>query len=599
VERSLPPRPTLGGALGLDGPGWSGTEVVAGVTLVALSLPMNIGYAAAAGLPPTAGIYASIVPVVVFAVATGSRRLVVGPDATIAALLAAGLAPVVAMGVVATEAALGVAVLTGAFLLVGWVLRLGKLVRFISKAVLVGFIAGLGVEILTSQVKKILAVEVEADGWVEEVVGIVTSLPEASIASVVVGVSTIVLVVLLRRLAPRAPGALVALVLVGGAVAWFEPAGVAVLGDVESGLPTLTFPVLPLAAWLELTPIALAIAALTTAEGLTISQNAGRRNGESLEPNGELLAYSLANVAGACTGSMPIGASASRTAALAATGARTQMPAVVSAVGALAAALFLSDVIGAIPTAALGGLVATAVVSTIEVPVFRRLAGVRRGEFVIAVGCAVAVLLLGPLPGIVLAVLVSAVDVARRAATMPWVELGGAPTEVAIERYTTAGGGQIRPGLLLLRPEGPLFFANADSSRHVLESAADLPTVRWVVIDLEAVSDIDPTAADALAEGIDAATAKGTTVAVSRAFQPIQNLLERYGLIEELGADHVFASNRAAVDAFDRSARSGPAAFDVPGPAASPDPRIEGTNGTSPGLTGDAGDDPWQTSPGS
>jgi MFS superfamily sulfate permease-like transporter len=555
---------------------------VAGITLVALSLPMNIGYAAAAGLPATVGIYASIVPVVVFALVTGSRRLVVGPDSTIAALLAAGLGPVVATGVVATDAALGVALFTGAFLLVGWVLRFGKLVRFISKAVLVGFIAGLGVEILTSQVKKILAVEVEAAGWVEEVIGIAKALPEASVASIVVGVSTIVLVVLLRRLAPRAPGALVALVLVGGAVAWFKPAGVAVLGEVPAGLPTLTFPILPLTAWLELAPIALAIAALTVAEGLTISQSAARRNGEPLDTNGELLAYSLSNVAGALTGSMPIGASISRTSALARTGARTQVPAIVAAAGALIAAMFLNDLIGAIPSAALGGLVATAVVTTIEVPVFRRLAEVRRSEFGIAVGCALAVLLLGPLPGIVLAVLVTAVDVARRAAAMPWVELGGAPTDVATERYTAAGGGEIRPGLVLLRPEGPLFFANADSSRSVLESAADLPTARWVVLDLEAVSDIDPTAADALSEGIDTAAANGITVAVSRALQPIQNLLERYGLIEKLGEDHIFATNRAAVDAYDRTARSPVASSDVPRPATAANPHGEAAADPTP-----------------
>lgn len=227
---------------------------------------------------------------------------------------------------------------------------------------------------------------------------------------------------------------------------------------------------------------------------------------------------------------------------------------IVAAVGALAAALFLSGLIGAIPTAALAGLIATAVVGIIEVPVFRRLAEVRRSEFSIAIGCALAVLLLGPLPGIVLAVLVSAVDVARRAAAMPWVQLGGAPANEVTERYTAATGGEVRPGLLLLRPEGPLFYANADRSRSVLESAADVPTARWIVLDLESVSDIDPTAADALTEGIDRATENGIIVAVSRVSQPIHDLLVRYGLIEKLSEGHVFASNRAAVDAYDRSA---------------------------------------------
>jgi sulfate permease, SulP family len=182
--------PPLGGALLLRAGGRSASEVLAGITLVALSLPMNIGYATVAGLPPTAGVYASIVPVLVFAVTTGSRRLVFGPDATIAALLAAVLLPVSAMGADPVTAAVGVALLTGLLLVVAWLLRLGGLARFLSHAVLLGFIAGLAVEILTSQVRKMLAVEVDADGWVREVVGIVGALPRASAASVSVGVGT-------------------------------------------------------------------------------------------------------------------------------------------------------------------------------------------------------------------------------------------------------------------------------------------------------------------------------------------------------------------------------------------------------------------------
>jgi sulfate permease, SulP family len=548
-----PSTPPLGGALLLAGAGRSGREVVAGITLVALSLPMNIGYASVAGLPATVGIYASIVPVAVFAVLTGSRRLVVGPDATIAALLAAGLGPVVALGVEATEATLGVAMLVGLFLLLGWALRLGRLVRFLSRAVLVGFIAGLGVEVLTSQVRKILAVEVEADGWVREVVAIVRALPEASAASVVVGVGTIAVLWLLRRYVPRAPGALITLVVAGTAVAWLDPAGVAVLGEVPAGLPPLTFPVLPLDAWLALAPIALAIAALTTAEGVTISKSAALRNGEPFEPNGELFAYGITNVAGAVTGAMPIGASASRTSALGATGARSQVPAVVAALSAAVIALLLTGLVAAIPTAALAGLVASAIVTTIEVPAFRRLAEVRRSEFGIALGCAIGVLLLGSLQGLVLAALVSAIDVARRAAAMPWVTLAGAPMDATTHRYTAAAGRQPRPGLLLLRPGGPLFFANADQARDNLLAAADDDAVRWIVLDLEGVSDIDPTAAEALADGIEAAAAGDHVVAVSRVREPLRELLDRYGLLDDIGEEYVFTSNRAAALAYDRA----------------------------------------------
>jgi sulfate permease, SulP family len=526
-------------------------EVLAGITLVALSLPMNIGYASVAGLPATAGVYASIVPVLVFAVTTGSRRLVFGPDATIAALLGAVLLPVAAMGVDPVTAALGVAMLTGLLLVLAWVLRLGGLARYLSHAVLVGFIAGLAVEILTSQVRKILAVEVHAEGWLREVAGIVGALPRASVASIAVGAGTIAIVRLLRRVAPRAPGSLVALVVVSGLVAWAGPGDVAVLGPVPAGLPVPTFPSLPLAAWLDLLPVALAIAALVIAEGVLISQKEGRRHGEEIAPNDEVFAYGMSNLAAAVFGGMPVGASASRTAALAATGARSQLPALVAAVSAALVALFATGLLAAIPTAALAGLVANAVVTLLDLPTFRHLARVRRSEFVIAVGCAAAVLLLGPLPGLVVAALATAVDVVRRAAAMPWVELTVAPSEPG-GRYATGPGEARERGLRLVRPEGPLFFANADVVRATLRTAVAEPDLRWLVIDLEAVGDIDPTAAEALADGIAAAHAAGTVVAFSRARGPISDLLTRYGLVEAVGPERIFATNRAAAAAYER-----------------------------------------------
>ena len=547
----LPAVPAVGGALLLGSEGRTGNEVLAGVTLVALSLPMNIGYAIVAGLPAATGVYASIVPVLVFALTTGSRRLVFGPDATVAALLSAALLPVVAMGVEPTVAALGVSLLTGLFLLLAWLLRLGGLVRFLSHAVLVGFIAGLGVEIFTSQVRKILAVDVDAEGWVREVLALVAALPEASAASVVVGVGTIAIVRALKRLAPRAPGSLIALVVVGGAVAWLQPTGVAVLGPVPTGLPTPTFPLMPLEAWLALLPIALALAALAVAEGVLISQNEGRRQGEAIVPNDEVFAYGLSNVAAALFSGMPMGASASRTAALSTTGARTQVPAAIAAVLAGVVALFFTGLIAAIPTAALGGLVANAVLTIIDVPTFRHLARVRRSEFAIAVGCAIAVLLLGPLPGLVVAVLATSIDVVRRAAAMPWATLS-VPPDGPEGRYAAGGDHPSPDGLRILRPEGPLFFANADEVRAILTAVASEPATRWLVIDLEAVSDIDPTAASALEDGIAAAHAAGVVVALSRVRQPVARLLTTYELAEAVGPDRIFATNRAASTAYGR-----------------------------------------------
>jgi sulfate permease, SulP family len=550
----VPAIPRPGGAVAACG--WAGVprEVLPALVLVALSVPMNIGYASVAGLPATAGVYASIAPLVVFALTTGSRRLVVGPDATVAALLAVAVVPVVAGGVAPTEAALAVALLTGVALLLGWLIGLGRLVRFLSSAVLVGFIAGLAIEILTSQVRRIMGISVEAEGWVLEVAAMVAAIPEASVASVLVGVGTIAIVRLLRRSAPGVPAALVALLVVGGAVAWLRPDGVALLGPVPAGLPPLRLPALPAEAWLALVPVALAIALLTVAEGVLISQRAARRHGEVLEPNGEVFAYGVSNVAAAVTGGMPIGASASRSAALEETGARTQVPMVVAAVVAAVVVVAFVDILAAIPMAALGGLVANAVVGLIDLPAWRHLARVRRSEVVVAAICALGVLLLGPLQGLALAAVASAVDVVRRAADLPWARLSGLQLPAELGRFARDGDDAVPSGLVALRPEGPLFFANAATVRDLLERVAQEPGTRWLLLDLEAVTDVDPTAAEALADGIGALRAAGRVVALSRARAPTAALLQRYGLLDAIDPDRVFPTNRAAAAAYREAA---------------------------------------------
>jgi len=262
------------------------TEVFAGVTLAALALPLNIGYAESAGLPVIVGINAAILPVIAFALFSGSRNLVTGPDATIAALLA-GVIPALAAetGELPEELALGVAMLTGAILIVLWLLRAGSMVRYISKSVLVGFLAGLGIEILTSQVEKILGIRVDTGEWLTDVGEIITSIPDASAASVLVGVSTIVLLRLGARYTPKLPSPLIALLLVGGAVYVLEPAGVSVLGEIPSGLPELSLPTLGFWNWVDLFGVAVAIAVLSIAEGLAVAGAAARRHDDELDPN--------------------------------------------------------------------------------------------------------------------------------------------------------------------------------------------------------------------------------------------------------------------------------------------------------------------------
>jgi SulP family sulfate permease len=532
-------------------------QLLVGVTLAALCLPLNIGYAEAAGLPAIVGISASIVPLFLFALSSGSRQLVTGPDATIAALLVAVLPRVAAdTGASAEELALGVALLTGVALMILWAARAGSFVRFISKSVMVGFLAGLGIEILTSQVEKILNIHVDTGEWLTDVVELVKHLPEASIASLVVGVSTILIVRVVRRFALSLPGPLIALVAVGGAVALLQPSGVSVLGKIPSGLPSLSFPTIGLATWGDLAGTALGIAVLTIAEGVLIAGAAARRHGDDFDSNAELLPLGASNVAAALTSGMPIGASASRTAAMESAGMRSQVPAVAAAVVIALVALFFTDVVAQIPSAALGGLVAEAVVSIIDVEALRRFARVRRSELLIALGCAAGVLILGPIGGLVLATLASALDMVRRVATAAWAALTPPDSDWALARFTAAQSeadqAQLPRGIVFMRLAGPLFFGNADALREEATSAARLLDVEWLVLDFESVTDVDPTASEALAESIELIHRAGKTLALSRVTRDVRELLERYGVLDGI-EDSCYASNRDALAAFERT----------------------------------------------
>lgn len=530
------------------------TELFAGVTLAALALPLNIGYAESAGLPAIVGINAAIIPAIAFALFSGSRHLVVGPDATIAALLV-GVIPALAVesGALPEELALGVAMLTGVVLIALWLVRAGSMVRFISKSVLVGFLAGLGIEVLTSQIEKILNISVDTGQWLTDVGEIVTSIPDASVASVVVGLSTIVILRLTSRFTPKLPGALIALVMVGGAVYVLEPGGVSLLGEIPSGLPDLSFPTLDVWTWLDLFGVAVAIAVLSIAEGLLVASSAARQHGDELDANGELASMGFANIAAAVTSGMPIGASAARSAATEAAGSRSQMPSLVSALIVGLVALFFTDLVAEIPSAALAGLVANAVVSIIDVRAFRTFLHVRRSEFVIALGCTAGVLVLGPIGGLVLAVVATMVDMVRRIAGSPWVTLEPPEGDWEMERFAAVADPDTPPseldGVSFVRLAGPLFFANADTLRDRIVTAV-AGDADWVLLDFESVTDIDPTASEALADSVAELHENGKVLGIARASAPVHDLLDLYGITDAIGPEHIYPSNRTALAAY-------------------------------------------------
>ena len=567
------PRPFAG----LQGITWASLprEVSAGITLAALIIPLNIGYAQVAGLPPAVGLYAGIIPLALFALFTSSRQVVGSPDAPIAAIMGATLLGFAPIGdPLRLQFALALAVICGLVFFVFWFFRLAFVANFLSRAVLAGFITGLGIEVFTNQVRRALgashvagselgaaahqihealASSFDTTGYFAEVIALIESIPHANLYSVAIGVGTFAIVRLMKRYAPKVPGALVALILMTVIVAMFslDQKGVAVLGTLPPGLPSLTVPQVPLADYLRLLPGAIAVVGITLAEALLLVRSYDRKYGEKSDGNQVLFAYGVANVASGFTGSLVSGPSASRSAAMDDAGAGGQFPSLVAAGTIALVMIFFTEELAYLPNAALAGIVANAVLKLIEVGELRELWHMRRSEFWIAAVCLLSVLVLGPLRAVIIAFLLATIDVLRRASRPgTWVlqEAADGSHFIPVE----VDRGPDTSGLVVYRFGAPLYFANTTLFEEEVEklvTQAATP-VKWFVLDAEAMVDIDSSGAETLHQILTSLTDRGVIIALSRANQTTTNLLVRYHLLELIGEKRLYPTNRHAVAAF-------------------------------------------------
>jgi SulP family sulfate permease len=549
-------------------------EVAAGITLAAMIIPLNIGFTQVAGLPPTAGLYAGIIPLVLFAIFTSSRQLVSSPDAPITALLAATLGGFAAVGdPMRLQFALALALLSGLLFFVFWFFRLAFLANYLSRAVLAGFISGLGIEVFTNQVRRALGVShaegegsgagalamqmhdalatsINTTGYFAEVVALVESIPHANWYSVAIGVGTFAIVRLIKRYTPKVPGPLVALIVMTAVVTVFEldKEGISVLGTIPSGLPTLTVPNLALAEYVRLFPAAMAVVCITLAEALLLVRAYDRKYGVKSDGGQVLFAYGVANVAGGLSGSLVSGPSASRSAAMDDAGAGGQFPSLVAAGTIALVIVFFTDELAALPTAALAGIVASAVLNLVEVGEFREFWHMRRSEFWVAAVCAISVLALGPLQAVVIAFLLSTIDLLRRASRPGTWVLREVP-DGSHFLPEEAGSAPDTSGLIVYRFGAPLYFANASLFEEEVDRLVTT-TVKWFVLDLQAMVDIDTSGAEVLHQVLSQLADRGVTVAIRRAGNPTAALLAKYHLLDLIGENRLYPTNRHAIAAY-------------------------------------------------
>ena len=478
--------------------------MIAGLTTAAVVIPKAMAYATIAGLPVQVGLYTALIPMVIYAVTGSSRPLSVSTTTTIAVLTGAKLSQMVTNGdpTALLKACATLTLMVGAILLAASLLRLGFVANFISEPVLVGFKAGIGIVIVVDQFPKILGVHFPRGSFLHNVVSVIRGIPEASPATVVLGIVMILLLVGLERWVPRAPAPLVAVAagIIGAGFLQLQAHGVELVGQIPKGLPSITMPDFSLAHVLG--PAALGIALMSFTETVAAGRAFAKNDEPPLRANRELLATGLANTGGAFLGCMPAGGGTTQTAVNRMAGACSQFAEVVAAAVALATILLLAPLLALMPQATLAAVVIVYSFGLIKPAEFRAILGIRRTEFTWAVTALAGVVLLGTLKGIIVAIVLSLVALAAQVADPPVYVLGRKPgTSVFRPSSKEHSEDETFPGLLLLRLEGRIFFANAELIAQKVRLLADEAKPRVVALDFSGVPDLEYTALKALSDG--------------------------------------------------------------------------------------------------
>lgn len=538
--------------------GWLRSDAQAGLSVAAYLVPQALAYGTLAGLPPSAGLWSALAPLAVYAVLGSSRQLSMGPESTTALMTAAVLGPL-ALRDVAQQAvyAAVLAVLVGSVCLMAGLVGLGFLSNLLSRPVLVGYLSGIAVVMVVSQLGRLVKVPTSGEDLVAQLRSLLAATAGPHWPTIVVSAATLATMAALRLWAPRWPAPLVALAGVTGAVAVVGAArhGIDVVGALSVGLPTMGISAIPAQAVRDLALPALGIAIVGFSDNVLTARAFAAKAGQEVDVAAELRALGVCNVAVGLTHGFPVSSSGSRTALAWLSGARTQVYSLMALVLVAATAVLGTRVIAAIPSAVLGALVVYAAVAMVDVREFLRLARFRRSEFVLAVITAVAVAVVGVLPGVLAAIALSILDLLRRLARAHDSVQGfvpGLPGMHDVDDYPEA---TVIPGLIVYRYDAPLCFANAEDFRRRALAAVDLaePPVHWLVLNVEANVEVDMTALDALERLRTQLSSRGIVLVLARVKQDLREALQAAGVLDRIGADHLFPTLPTAVAAYRRA----------------------------------------------
>ncbi len=536
---------------------WLRHDIVAGLVMTTMLVPVGIAYAEASGVPGINGLYATIVPLLAYALFGPSRILVLGPDSALAPVILTVVLPL-SVGEPQRAVVLAgmMAIVSGVVCVAAGLARLGFITDLLSKPIRYGYMNGIALTVLLSQVPKLLGFSVTPNGPVRQVWGIFVKVlrGNTNLIALAIGASTLALILLLKRW-PRVPGILIAVVAATSIVAAFDlarRAGISVLGPLPQGLPSPRFPLVHVDDLVPILTGGLAVALVSFADTSVLSRTYAARLRTSVDPNQEMVGLGVANLAAALFQGFPISSSSSRTPVAEAAGARTQLTGVV---GALSIALLLvlaPALLQHLPHTALAAVVIASAIGLVEVSDLRRIYRIQRWEFWLSMACFAGVAVLGAIPGIALAIVIAVIEFLwdgwrPHSAVLGRVERVKGYHDIA--RYPQA---RLIPGLVLFRWDAPLFFANAELFRErVLDAVANSPTpVRWLVVAAEPVTSIDVTAADGVCELDDTLHAAGIELCFAEMKDPVKDKLKRFELFTRFGERTFFATLGEAVSAY-------------------------------------------------
>jgi high affinity sulfate transporter 1 len=536
-------------------PAWLRHDILAGIVMTTMLVPVGIAYAEASGLPGINGLYATIVPLLAYALFGPSRILVMGPDSSLAAVILAIVLPLSANDSTQALGPAGVmAIVSGVVCVAAGLARLGFITELLSKPIRYGYMNGIALTVLLSQVPKLLGFSAAGDGPVRQTSQIVANVVagRTNVVTLAIGGSALALILVLKRW-PRVPGILIAVAGATAAVAAFglARAGVAVIGPLPRGLPSFRFPHLDGDGLPSVIMGGLAVALVSFADTSVLSRTYAARLRTPVDPNQEMIGLGLANLAAGFFQGFPISSSSSRTPVAEAAGARTQLTGVVGAMAIALLLLFAPALLRNLPNTALAAVVIASAIGLIEIADLRRIYRIQRWEFWLSMTCFAGVATLGAIRGIVLAVVFAIIEFLWDG-WRPYSAVLGRVDHVEgyhdITRYPDA---RVIPGLVIFRWDAPLFFANAEWFRErVLEVVSGSRTpVRWLVVAAEPITSVDVTAADTLVELDDQLKAAGVDLRFAEMKDPVKDKLKRFELYPRFGGVF-FATIDEAVRAY-------------------------------------------------